>query len=88
MDHQYSESSAYNEYICTNEELNEKENVISIEEKDGDAFLIELYRERPFLYNKAHKDFKNKIIKDNAWNEVSKIMQNGNYGKSLTLYFN
>jgi len=57
-DHQYYDSNTYNE------ESNEYENNnISIEEKDGDAFLIELYRDRPFLYNKGHNDFKNKIVK-------------------------
>lgn len=76
-DHQYSECSAY----TYNEESN-RDDDIPIERKDGDAFLIELYRERPFLYNKEHRDFKNKIIKDNAWNEISTIMQNENYGKS------
>lgn len=76
-DHQYYHSNAY---IYSEDIPNETEN-ISIEEKDSDALLIELYRERPFLYNKGHNDFKNKIIKDNAWNEISKIMRNKNYDK-------
>lgn len=70
-DHQYYESNAY-----TYDEEPEKRANVSIQEKDSDALLIELYKERPFLYNKGHNDFKNKIIKDNAWNEISKIMKN------------
>lgn len=46
-----------------------------------------MYRERPFLYNKGHNDFKNKLIKDNAWNEISKIMRDKNYGKLQILFF-
>ncbi|XP_071652301.1 uncharacterized protein [Temnothorax longispinosus] len=79
-DHHYFE---FNNTYCTDNEVS-NENNISIEEKDSDAFLIELYRERPFLYNKGHKDFKNIIIKDNAWKEISKIMQNKNYGNLYT----
>ena len=41
------------------------ENIV-IEEKKGDDFLIKLYRERKFLYDKSHRDFKNKQIKENA----------------------
>lgn len=85
MDHQYCESDTY---MCNEEISNEKESDIFIEEKDGDALLIELYRERPFLYNKSHKNFKDKLIKDNAWNEISKIMQDRNYGELQMLFFN
>ncbi|KYQ54062.1 hypothetical protein ALC60_07031, partial [Trachymyrmex zeteki] len=49
---------------------------IAIEEKEGDDFLIELYRERKFLYDKSHRDFKNKQIKENAWFEISTISCN------------
>src|SRR5436190_19810684 len=76
MDHQYCDSNSYVYSV----EIQDNSD-ICIEEKDGDAFLIELYRERPFLYNKGHNEFKNKVVKDNAWNEISKIMQDKNYGE-------
>lgn len=34
--------------------------------------LIELYRERPVLWNQCLSDFKNKNLKNYAWNEISK----------------
>ncbi|XP_067205455.1 uncharacterized protein [Linepithema humile] len=82
-DHEYCESNICESYVYNQEISNEQEN-IAIEEKNGDAFLIELYRERLFLYNKRHNDFKDRIIKDNAWNEMSKIMLNKNYGNFYT----
>ncbi|XP_039310476.1 uncharacterized protein LOC113005591 [Solenopsis invicta] len=81
MDHQYCFDM---QYVCNEDISNEKKSDIFIEEKDGDSFLIKLYRERPFLYNKGHKDFKDKLIKDNASNEISKIMQDKNYGNFYT----
>lgn len=56
---------------------------ITIEEKEGDDFLIELYIERIYLYDKSHRDFKNKIIKENAWVEISNIMQQKNLGNYI-----
>jgi len=47
---------------------------IDIEEKSGDELLIELYRERPFLYDKNNTSFKDCLMKQNAWVEISKIM--------------
>ncbi|XP_036147417.1 uncharacterized protein LOC105834577 [Monomorium pharaonis] len=47
---------------------------ITIKEKTGDELLIELYRERPFLYDKSNINFKDCIMKQNAWIEISKIM--------------
>lgn len=85
-DHEYCESNICESYVYSQEISNEQEN-IAIEKKNGDAFLIKLYRERPFLYNKRHNDFKDRIIKDNAWNEMSKIMLNKNYGKLQMLFF-
>ncbi|XP_029178049.1 uncharacterized protein LOC114945872 isoform X3 [Nylanderia fulva] len=55
-----------------------------IEEKEGDDFLIELYRERKYLYDKSNRDFKNKIIRGNAWVEISNIMQQKNQGQHYT----
>jgi len=52
----------------------------AIEEKEGDDFLIELYRERKYLYDKSHRDFKDKQKKENAWFEISTIMQQKNLG--------
>lgn len=51
-----------------------------VEERNGDEFLIELYRERPFLYDKKNQNFKNILIKENGWKEISKIMISINYG--------
>ncbi|XP_018308414.1 uncharacterized protein, partial [Mycetomoellerius zeteki] len=47
---------------------------INIEEKKGDELLIELYRERTFLYDKSNINFKDCLMKQNAWLEISKIM--------------
>lgn len=52
----------------------DKPTCVNIEEMKGDEFLIELYRERPFLYDKKNSSFKDCLIKQNAWNEISKIM--------------
>lgn len=46
----------------------------NIDEKKGDEFLIELYRECPFLYDKSNASFKDCLMKENAWIEISKIM--------------
>lgn len=54
---------------------------INIEEKSGDELLIELYRKRPFLYDKSNANFKNCLMKQNAWIEISKIMTETNCGK-------
>jgi len=54
---------------------------INIEEKSGDELLIELYRERPFLYDKSNVNFKDCIMKQNAWIEISKIMIQINCGE-------
>lgn len=65
------------------------ENVI-VEERNGDDFLIELYRERPFLYDKKNSNFKNILMKENAWKEISKIMiatNCGNYCIRLFIEF-
>ncbi|KYN07874.1 hypothetical protein ALC62_01152, partial [Cyphomyrmex costatus] len=36
--------------------------------------LLELYRERPFLYDKSNINFKDCLMKQNAWLEISKTM--------------
>lgn len=59
-----------------------------IKEKSGDELLIELYRERPFLYDKSNINFKNCLMKQNAWIEISKIMTEtcGKFIKKFHLY--
>ncbi|XP_077265795.1 uncharacterized protein LOC143900158 [Temnothorax americanus] len=61
----------------------DSENVV-IAEKSGDEFLIELYRERSFLYDKRNANFKNTLMKQNAWNEISKTMIETNCGDFYT----
>lgn len=53
---------------------------IDIEVKNGDELLIELYKERPFLYDKSNISFKDLLMKQSAWIEISKIMKT-NYGE-------
>ncbi|XP_011629739.1 uncharacterized protein LOC105422137 isoform X2 [Pogonomyrmex barbatus] len=60
------------------------ENIAS-EQKDNDDYLIELYKERRYLYDHNHQDFKNKLIKENAWIEISVIMQEKNLVNCLFL---
>lgn len=82
-DHYYaSTSDAYTDNVITLKSI-ESENV-DTQEKIGDDYLIELYRERTFLYDKSHRDFKNKIMKENAWSEISNIMQQKNLGEQYT----
>lgn len=77
-----TEISAYEEI----EGNNDPESVIE-EEKSGDEFLIELYRERPFLYDKKDRNFKNILMRENGWNEISKIMIATNSGNFLLQLF-
>ncbi|XP_077278708.1 uncharacterized protein LOC143906466 isoform X2 [Temnothorax americanus] len=53
-------------------------------EKMGDDYLIELYRERRFLYDKSHQDFRDNELKNNAWKEISSIMQSKNMDITVT----
>lgn len=77
-DHQDYCSIAITEDIRNSSD--DSENII-IEEKSGDDFLIELFRERSFLYDKSNSNFKNILMKQNAWNEISKTMIETNCGK-------
>jgi len=52
-----------------NDESNESKNEMS-----GDALLISLVRDHPYLYNKELTDFKDSIKKQNAWVEIANIM--------------
>jgi len=86
MDHEYNSCTWNEEWPDTiNEEIYETdiENTnINVPEKIGDDYLIELYRERRFLYDKKHRDFKDNELKHNAWEEISLIMtKDKNLGK-------
>ncbi|CAG9817151.1 unnamed protein product [Phaedon cochleariae] len=41
---------------------------------DTDGQLIELVEQFSFIYDKKHVDFKNKLVKENAWQSISEIM--------------
>lgn len=43
-------------------------------EMSGDALLISLVRDHPYLYNKELTDFKDSIKKQNAWVEIASVM--------------
>ncbi|KAL6266180.1 hypothetical protein P5V15_003040 [Pogonomyrmex californicus] len=58
---------------------------INIETKNDDELLIELYRERPFLYDKSNVNFKDALMKQNTWIEISKIMIETNCGECSSL---
>lgn len=60
---------------------------IIVEEKSGDKFLIKLYRERSFLYDKKNPNFKDTSMKENGWEEISKIMIETNCGNFLLQLF-
>ncbi|XP_018338322.1 PREDICTED: uncharacterized protein LOC108746202 isoform X1 [Trachymyrmex septentrionalis] len=78
-DHPYTTLNSFTYVDCVK---SLSENVI--EGKESDDFLIQLYKERRYLYDKSHKDFQNKQIKENAWFEISTIMQQKNLGKRYT----
>lgn len=89
MDHQYSQHNSlnedvpdimYEEYIGKRDIENTIVN-INVPEKVDDNYLIQLYRERRFLYDKSHRDFKDNELKNNAWKEISSIMKDKNFGK-------
>lgn len=73
-----------NSFISENsrtQEIEEFSHEPEIEEKSGDDFLIELFRQRSYLYDKENLNFKNTAMKQNAWNEISKIMIETNCGE-------
>ncbi|KAK4877002.1 hypothetical protein RN001_009508 [Aquatica leii] len=39
-----------------------------------DATLIELVRQFEVLYNRRHRDFKNKLVRENAWQSIAVIL--------------
>jgi len=76
MDHLYSYELPSEVEVVANKKIDD----IKIEEKVGDDYLIELYRERRFLYDKQDRNFKDNKMKENAWLEISKIMNDKNCG--------
>ncbi|XP_025263015.1 transcription factor Adf-1-like [Camponotus floridanus] len=66
MDH----DSLYQDEDDENFDYDENKN----EEVSGDALLISLVRDHPYLYNKELTDFKDAIKKQNAWVEIASIM--------------
>lgn len=83
MDHSYSSedlTEIFNNDVVENNNCN-KIDELKIEEKVGDDYLIDLYRERRFLYDKRDKNFKDNQMKETAWLEISKIMMEKNCGQ-------
>lgn len=39
------------------------------------GILIELVKSCTFIYDKTHKDFKNKSVRAKAWKTISRIME-------------
>ena len=76
MDHNsYFFYSQYyeDENSCEEENPYETENEVDQNETDGDALLISLVKDHPYLYNKELTDFKDVIKKQNAWSEIGII---------------
>jgi len=80
MDHSYSYEFREKYFDENNEMSINKDDDLKIDEKEGEDYLIDLYRERRFLYDKRDKNFKNNEMKANAWSEISKIMIEKNCG--------
>jgi len=80
MDHSYSYEFLEKYFDENNEMSINKDDDLKIDEKEGEDYLIDLYRERRFLYDKRDKNFKNNEMKANAWSEISKIMIEKNCG--------
>ncbi|XP_011873622.1 PREDICTED: uncharacterized protein LOC105565222 isoform X2 [Vollenhovia emeryi] len=85
-DHQdYCNSFIHGESDDTQNEIEDfPDNARSIEDKNSDDYLIELFRERSFLYDKSNPDFKNTLMKQDAWNKISHTMIASNYGDFYT----
>lgn len=82
-DHQYYHNSFPSEDSLETKDIQDFSNdfgSVTDEKKSGDEWLIELYKERPFLYDKKNPDFKNTSMKQKAWNEISKTMIAKNCG--------
>ncbi|XP_029675951.1 uncharacterized protein LOC115243262 isoform X2 [Formica exsecta] len=67
----------YDSYYYASSYQNEDEDFDDGENKNemsGDALLISLVRDYPYLYNKELTDFKDSIKKQNAWVEIANVM--------------
>ncbi|XP_066589208.1 uncharacterized protein [Prorops nasuta] len=53
--------------------------------KRGEELLIELFKERPFLYDNQHPGFKDITARQNAWMDISKIMIENNDDEKYTV---
>nr|XP_012217812.1 PREDICTED: uncharacterized protein LOC105669427 [Linepithema humile]XP_012217813.1 PREDICTED: uncharacterized protein LOC105669427 [Linepithema humile]XP_012217814.1 PREDICTED: uncharacterized protein LOC105669427 [Linepithema humile] len=94
MDHQYSSYNIRNEewldikkeeIIMETDYGNATDTNIYVPDKTGDDYLIKLYRERKFLYDKKNRDFRDNKLKNNAWKEISTIMvKYKNFGNYYT----
>lgn len=81
-------SALYNHEYCKNvtfvrsieaDDMEEDEMDIDLEncmqgEKIGDELLKDLVRSRPFLYNKSLQEYRDPSMKENAWTEISSVM--------------
>ncbi|XP_071567132.1 uncharacterized protein [Temnothorax nylanderi] len=98
MDHEYSQykiigianfnrdvtNVVLKEHMYKVDMANATVNNVNVLEKVDDNYLVELYRERRFLYDKSHPDFKDNELKSNAWEEISSIMRDKNLGNFYT----
>ncbi|XP_029171627.1 uncharacterized protein LOC114940988 [Nylanderia fulva] len=80
FDSQYQTESYYGQMQCDSENEHKNENFCEIEneinenEIDGDALLIALVHDHPYLYNKELTDFKDQLKKLNAWSEIAIVL--------------
>jgi len=79
-DSQYQNENDFNELNNEDDSQNKKENSYGVDQNvcvceiDGDALLISLVRNYPYLYNKELTDFKDIIKKQNAWTKIGNIL--------------
>lgn len=69
--------------------FDETENFVEVG-KYGEELLIELYKDRPCLYDQKDPNFKDISVKQSAWDEISKIMiesQCGNFALKCVAFF-
>uniref|UniRef100_A0A1Y1L6N2 MADF domain-containing protein n=1 Tax=Photinus pyralis TaxID=7054 RepID=A0A1Y1L6N2_PHOPY len=65
-------------YSCDimEENLNTQDLEVPTDGKERDELLIELIRTHPCVYNKALKEYKDSLMKENAWREIATILKN------------
>lgn len=69
QDNNFDRMESENSYSIYDEDFVEHQN-----ETNGDALLISLVRDHPYLYNKELTDFKCSIKRQNAWEEIGSIL--------------